>query len=168
VSSASTIRLTVPGELRFRDVAVRAVAAACRLVGADRAATGAPTDHALDLSDHWDAEVVSAFSEIFNNIAIHAYGAGAAGDIAIEMTPARDHLAIVVSDHGAAFDLSQIPSPELESLPEGGMGIHIARACVDELHYTAGPPNTWRLTKYHAEAGAHPHARRPRPTTSQG
>lgn len=159
-SPPRTIRLTVPGELRYRDVAVRAVAAACRLVGEDRAASAGPTGVAIDLSSPWDAEVVSAFSEIFNNIAIHAYRGGG-GEITIEMSPARDHLAITVCDHGCAFDLAAVKAPELDALPEGGMGIHIARACLDELDYTPGPPNIWRLTKYQ-------HARRNRPPTSQG
>ena len=109
-------------------------------------ATGSGTQ--LDLSDRFSAEMVSAVSEIFNNIAIHGFADRPAGEIAIEMTVAGDHLAIEICDEGAAFDLSQVPKPELDKLPEGGMGIHIAKACVDELDYTPGPPNVWRMTKY--------------------
>lgn len=166
--SSRTIRLTVPGELRFRDVAVRTVAAACRLVGAARAAADAPTGGTLDLTDHWDAEVVSAFSEVFNNIVMHAYGTASSGEITIEMTPGRDHLAIVLSDQGSTFDLAAVPAPELDALPEGGMGIHIAQACLDELAYTPGPPNVWRLTKYQKHTSDEVAARPRRSTTSQG
>jgi len=154
VDERGVIRLTLPADLRFRDVAVRLVAEACRMIVRPRApqssavASATTSSTQLDLSDRFSAEMVSAVSEIFNNIAIHGYADRPAGDIAIEMTVARDHLAIEICDHGAAFDLSQVPKPELDKLPEGGMGIHIAKACVDELAYTPGPPNVWRMTKY--------------------
>jgi serine/threonine-protein kinase RsbW len=151
------IRLSLPADLRYRDVAVRAVAEACRLVSRSRYAHGssprvhaATTTQTLDLSDRFAAEVVSAVSEIFNNIAIHGYGGDGSGDVTLEMRIRGDRLVIVISDLGSAFDPSQVPLPELDSLPEGGMGIHIARACMDELDYTPGPPNVWRLTKYTA------------------
>ena len=42
-----------------------------------------------------------------------------------------------------------IISQELDeaSLPEGGMGIHIAKTMLDEVTYEPGPPNKWRLCK---------------------
>lgn len=95
-------------------------------------------------------------SEIFNNIAIHGYGGEGTGDVTLEMTIRGDRLVIVISDQGSAFDPSQVPLPELDALPEGGMGIHIARACMDELDYTPGPPNVWRLTKYTAGSSRRP------------
>jgi serine/threonine-protein kinase RsbW len=156
VDERGVIRLTVPADLRFRDVAVRLVAEACRMIVRPRpiqhsrapASSATTSGTQLDLSDRFSAEMVSAVSEIFNNIAIHGFADRPAGEIAIEMTVAGDHLAIEICDEGAAFDLSQVPKPELDKLPEGGMGIHIAKACVDELDYTPGPPNVWRMTKY--------------------
>lgn len=148
------IRLTVPADLRFRDVAVRLVAEACRMVVRPRpiqqspAAAATTSSTQLDLSDRFSAEMVSAVSEIFNNIAIHGFADRPAGEVEIEVTVAGDHLAVEICDQGAAFDLSQVPKPELDKLPEGGMGIHIAKACVDELDYIPGPPNVWRMTKY--------------------
>ncbi|HYU16847.1 MAG TPA: ATP-binding protein [Candidatus Acidoferrum sp.] len=163
MGNQSVIRLTLPADLRFRDVAVRAVAEACRLVSPSRYAHGShPRVHSpsstqtIDLSDRFAAEVVSAVSEIFNNIAIHGYGGEGSGDVTLEMTIRGDRLVIVISDQGSAFDPSRVPLPELESLPEGGMGIHIAKACLDELNYTPGPPNVWRLTKYTAGSGRRP------------
>ena len=159
------IRLKLPADLRFRDVAVRLVAEACRLVERTRGALGsmhgpgaAGSSPGLDLSDRFAAEMVSAVSEIFNNIAIHGYRDRGGGEIAIDVTIAGDHLAIEIRDHGAAFDISQVPLPELDKLPEGGMGIHIAKACVDEIDYTPGPPNVWRMTKY--TSGARRRSRR--------
>jgi serine/threonine-protein kinase RsbW len=162
------IRLTCPADLRYRDVAVRAVAEACRLVSRSRIAHGsappmrsATTTQTLDLSDRFAAEVVSAVSEIFNNIAIHGYGGDGSGDVTLEMRIRGDRVVIVISDEGSSFDPSQVPLPELDALPEGGMGIHIARACMDELDYTPGPPNIWTLTKYTAGS-----VRRPRRVSS--
>lgn len=113
---------------------------------ADECAASTAADQ-LDLRKQFDAEVVSAISEIFNNIVIHGY-ADDGGDVVLELTPSRDRLSVTISDSGLAFDIETVPPPQLESLPEGGMGIHIARACVDQLDYTPGPPNVWRLTKY--------------------
>lgn len=156
----SVIRLTLPADLRFRDLAVRAVAEACRLVSQPRTpykAGSSPvtppsvppaSSQTIDLSDHFTAEMVSAVSEIFNNIAIHGYERQGSGDVTIEMTLSGDHLLVQISDFGTSFDMSQVPAPELDTLPEGGMGIHIAKACVDELDYTPGPPNVWRIKKY--------------------
>jgi len=147
VAEQPTIVLTVPASLQFRDLAVRCVTAACHLVGkGDDESKGDGTK--LELQRTFDAAFISAFSEIFNNIAIHAYERTGEGVLRLELTPAADHLVLVLSDDGKPFDLSTVPEPELESLPEGGMGIHIARACLDELDYTPGPPNRWRLTKY--------------------
>jgi anti-sigma regulatory factor (Ser/Thr protein kinase) len=163
VVEPGVVRLTMPADLRFRDIAVRAVAEACRLVTRVRSAQGSQPQASgstqnLDLSDRFTAEVVSAVSEIFNNVAIHGYG-GSAGEISIEATVGIDSLLLVISDLGKAFDLEQVPAPELDSLPEGGMGIHIAKACVDELSYTPGPPNVWRLTKYISNQGHRPRRR---------
>lgn len=156
VDERGVIRLTLPADLRYRDVAVRLVAEACRMIvrprvqyprgSAVQSATSSSTQ--LDLSDRFSAEMVSAVSEIFNNIAIHGFADRPAGEIYIEMKVAGDHIAIEICDHGASFDIAQVPKPELDALPEGGMGIHIAKACVDELDYTPGPPNVWRMTKY--------------------
>ena len=149
MSERRFIRLTVPAALEFRELALRTVAEACRLV---RGHSGAPVPLAsgsqnFDLSDRFSAEMVSAVSEIFNNIAIHSYGGEATGEVLIEMELAGSQLAVQISDHGMAFDPKDVPSPELEQLPEGGMGIHIARALLDEVDYEPGPPNLWRLVK---------------------
>jgi anti-sigma regulatory factor (Ser/Thr protein kinase) len=150
----ATIRLSVPGALRYRAIAVRAVAEAARLVSgsAPRDAKNPSVDPlALDVRHPFDTAVVSAFMEIFNNIAIHAYQRKATGEIQIEITPAKDEIVIEVRDDGRPFDLDDVAplATELddESLPEGGMGIHIAKTMLDEMTYEPGPPNLWRLCK---------------------
>jgi len=146
---AETIRLIVPGILRYRAVAVRVVAEAARLVS--NSSQRDPDDPlSTDVRDPFDTAVVSAFMEIFNNIAIHAYQRSGGGTIEIAIYPKDRDLTIEVKDHGHAFDLDQVaPLPEVDedALPEGGMGIHIAKTMLDEMTYEPGPPNVWRLTK---------------------
>jgi len=143
----------MPASLQFRDVAIRTLTAAAHLIGGDKVDRHSEAS-LIDLRRGFDAEFISAFSEIFNNISIHAYGNHAtAGVVKIEISPGDDHLLVVIHDSGKSFDIDSVKAPELEALPEGGMGIHIARSCLDELVYTAGPPNEWRLTKYLTKNG---------------
>ncbi len=145
-----TIRLTVPGTLRYRAVAVRVVAEAARLVSGSTQLD--PKDVMVhDVRHPFDTAVVSAFMEIFNNVAIHAYKRNGGGTIEIEITPSDQEILIEVKDHGNPFDIDEVaPLPselDEQSLPEGGMGIHIAKTMLDEMIYEPGPPNLWRLCK---------------------
>ncbi len=147
---AATIRLTVPGTLRYREVAVRIVAEAARLVSRSTQRTpNDPLDH--DVRDPFDTAVVSAFAEIYNNVAIHAYQRKGGGTIDIAIMPTERELVIEVKDQGTPFDLEEVPplpgELDVDTLPEGGMGIHIAKTMLDEITYEPGPPNLWRLCK---------------------
>jgi hypothetical protein len=143
--SVATLRLTVPGHLRYRSVAVRFVAEACRLVSGARVFD----DHtgAFEVNHPFDTAFVSAFMEIFNNVALHAYRGTGSGDIELVASVSSTALTVELRDAGVAFNIDAIPEPELDALPEGGMGIHIARTMLDEMKYLPGPPNVWRLTK---------------------
>lgn len=151
---APPIRLSVPGTLRYRPIAVRAVAEAARLVSCSTPADPRdPTINplALDVRHPFDTAVVSAFMEIFNNVAIHAYQRRGGGTIDLEITPTNDSIVIEVKDSGRPFDLDNVvPLPtelDVDALPEGGMGIYIARTMLDDMIYEPGPPNLWRLYK---------------------
>jgi serine/threonine-protein kinase RsbW len=93
--------------------------------------------------------------EIFNNVAIHAYqrgdGGSSAGTIDLTITPGPADLIIELTDTGQSFDLEGVAAlptdPDPDRLPEGGMGIHIAKTMLDEMTYQPGPPNHWRLMK---------------------
>src|SRR6185503_12022564 len=83
---AAPIRLSVPGTLRYRALAVRLVAEAARLVSGSSRKD--PNDNlANDVRDPFDTAVVSAFAEIFNNVAIHAYKRHGGGLIEVAITP---------------------------------------------------------------------------------
>ena len=57
-------------------------------------------------------------------------------------------MTVEIRELGSACDIETVASPDLDALPEGGMGIHIARALLDEVQYEPGPPNLWRLVKH--------------------
>jgi serine/threonine-protein kinase RsbW len=52
-----------------------------------------------------------------------------------------------MTDTGQSFDPDTIGPPELDELPEGGMGLFIMRSFMDEVDYHPGPPNVLRLKK---------------------
>jgi len=137
---AATVMLSVPGTLRYRDLAVSVVSEAARLVACSD-----------DARDAFGTAVIAAFSEIFNNVAIHAYQRKGGGTIDIAIKPTDRELVIEVADHGNPFDLGEVPplpsDIDEHSLPEGGMGIYIAKKMLDEVSYEPGPPNLWRLCK---------------------
>jgi serine/threonine-protein kinase RsbW len=144
------IRISVPGSLSYRELVLRAVESSCKLVrsaGDDLQEAG----HATPKPDEaFEAQVVSAIGEAFNNIAMHGYGGLATGRVEIEITPAPDRLTIVLRDTGKSFDLFSVPPPDLVHLPESGMGIYIIRSFMDTVEYAAGSggaPNVLRLVK---------------------
>ncbi len=138
------IRLSVPGTLIYRDVAVRVVGSAARILRADASQREAP--HGSDLADEFASQIVSAFGEAFNNLVIHGYRDMPAGRVDIEARCVGGVFELELRDHGRSFDPSshqELP----DALPEGGMGLFIMRSFVDELRYEMGPPNVLTMIK---------------------
>lgn len=81
-------------------------------------------------------------------------------------TSSVDYIEIEIRESGASFDIAQVTSPDLQSLPEGGMGLFIVRSFVDELWYEPGPTNVWSLVKYRSRAAASARSRRLRQLTA--
>jgi serine/threonine-protein kinase RsbW len=129
------ILLRVPGTLAYRDLAVRAVAAACKLVRGDQG------------TDDFDDHVISAFSEAFNNVALHAYKKPPAGDLEVEIEVKPGQITIRMLDRGSGFDPSSVPTPDLDQLPETGLGVFIIHSFMDEVDYVNGVPNILTMTK---------------------
>jgi serine/threonine-protein kinase RsbW len=133
------ILLRVPGTLEYRKLALRAVSEACRIA-----------QH-----DEWDgatleAQAVSALGEAFNNVVLHSYAGRPAGDVVVEITWTRNEIVMQITDDGLSFDPQQVELPDLDALPEGGMGLFIIRSFMDEVDYQAGPPNVLRMVKRRA------------------
>lgn len=135
------IRLRMPSRLEYRDLAIRTVASACKLVPGN--------------GDDFHNAVISAFSEALNNVILHGYGP-TIGELEIEIEPRQDRLTIRLMDYGKTFDPRLAPYPDLESLPESGLGIFIMRSFMDDISYAGGAPNTLSMTKL-----SHPNKRGP-------
>lgn len=143
------IGLRVPATLGYRHLALRMVRAACRMaLGSDRTPSGMVSDFEVD--------VISAFGEAFNNIAVHGFRGLAPQPIQIDVNWNDEQLVITCVDLGRAFDLESVALPDLDDLPEHGMGLFLMRTCMDEVDYRPGPPNVLRLVKLRTSA--------PRPT----
>jgi serine/threonine-protein kinase RsbW len=120
--------------MEYRELAMRFVTSACKLV--------------KSTNGSFHQQVISAFGEAFNNAVLHAYGTSAKGDIEIEVDPGTDRLVIRLMDYGRPFDIQGVTKPDLDSLPESGLGIFIMRSCMDDVTYTPGTPNVLTMTKF--------------------
>jgi serine/threonine-protein kinase RsbW len=142
------IGLRVPGAIGYRHLAIRLVSTACKM-----ALEGASGE-----DDDFENEVVSAFGEAFNNIAVHGYRGLVPGSIQVEVDWDDTRLMITVIDTGRTFDPGAVALPNLDELPENGMGLFIMHGCMDEVDYRPGPPNVLRLVKLRARGGMLPSA----------
>ena len=79
-------------------------------------------------------------------------------EIEVMLTSESDALTISVTDNGQPFDpLNDAPPPDLtaplEDRPVGGLGLHLVRAMMDELHYRREQgKNHLTLTKRRVES----------------
>ena len=133
----NVISLEVPGIIECLDVVLRIVASACKLV--------MPSPQ---FTDH----IVSAVCEAYSNIVLHGYAGREPGPIEVQIENCSEWMQVRFKDTGCSFDPSQSPTPDLDSLPESGLGIYIMRSFVDEVTYVPGSPNTLTLVKRLPEA----------------
>lgn len=109
------------------------------------------------------ADLKLAVTEACGNAVRHAYGADE-GSVEVEFVVADDRLEMIVEDQGSGIGLplDELTREEpfeasLEEHADGGMGIAIIRAIVDELDVRAGRDGRGtvvRMTKYLTEAPA--------------
>jgi serine/threonine-protein kinase RsbW len=141
VETHGAIGLRVPGVLTYRHLAIRLVSTACKMV------IGIPTNGDEGGFEDFEAQVISACGEAFNNIAIHGFRDRAPEPVSIEVDWDGERLSITFVDNGRVFDPDAVAPPNLDELPERGMGLFIMRSCMDEVDYRPGPPNVLRLVK---------------------
>ena len=95
-----------------------------------------------------------AAEEAFTNIVRHGYPAARPGPIRFTFAMEPDAITLTFSDRAAPFDPGDAPPPdlgdELEERTEGGLGLHLIRQLVDEVHHSAAgePGNVLRLVKH--------------------
>ncbi|MGK3963988.1 ATP-binding protein [Sorangium sp. So ce118] len=84
-----------------------------------------------------------AIDEIASNAVIHGYEkAGREGPLRISAEIADDILRVTLEDDGICYDSTRSATPSEEELarplderPLGGLGIHLALKCVDDIQY---------------------------------
>lgn len=128
------IRLSVPGTLRYRDVVLRVIASSCSLVRSMALGKQEPSRE----SHEFDDKVVSAVSEAFNNVAIHAYRELPSGAVELEIETSPDSITIHMADTGRVFEPAVEALRAPETLPESHMGLYIMRSCMDQVTYRPG------------------------------
>lgn len=142
------IRLSVPGSLLYRDLVLRVVESSCKLV--QPALDG--VQDARQRSDDFEHELVSAFGEAFNNVAIHGYRDRPLGEVRIEIEPEPGKLTVRIFDWGHAFDPTAGAPTAPPKLSESKMGLYIIHSFADELRYRASviadEPNVLELVKH--------------------
>jgi serine/threonine-protein kinase RsbW len=88
-----------------------------------------------------DAEVLAdlklAVTEACGNAVRHAYEGGE-GLVTVRLVPESDRLELVVEDEGSGIDEGAVGNFLAEDRPEGGMGMAIMRAVVDDLAISRG------------------------------
>jgi serine/threonine-protein kinase RsbW len=129
--------MTVLGVLEHRDIVLRAASSACKLVSAQ--------PYGPDWQD-FQAQVVSAVSEAFNNLVLHGYRGRRDGRVDILFRPGNDQIQIELRDWGKGFDPAAVPAPELDQLPESGLGLFIMQSFMG-MKYRRGRPNLLTLSK---------------------
>jgi serine/threonine-protein kinase RsbW len=94
------------------------------------------------------ADLKLALTEACSNSIRHAYDEGRTGTVEVRYELAPDRLSVEVVDDGAGFDPAAVTTEEGE-LDEGGLGIAIIRALVDELSIESdGSGSLLRFTKF--------------------
>jgi serine/threonine-protein kinase RsbW len=125
-------RLTLSALLEERPRVIAFVAEACR-------ESGMPIDY--------EHAVISAVGEAYNNVVLHSYR-GAGGLVDIEIEQRRDRFTVRLRDTGDGFDPRRLRMPELDALPEGGMGMFIILRAMDEVSwYKEGVENVVTMVK---------------------
>lgn len=103
-------------------------------------------------TSRWRDLFRTAVAEIAANIVRHAYPpSGLARPFELQVLVYPDRLVALFADSGVAWDPADEPAaPDPLDLPEGGLGLAVARGALDELTYRreADGRNVWRLVKH--------------------
>jgi len=88
------------------------------------------------------ADLVQAVDEAATNAIIHGH-AGQAGWVEVGVATVGDRFVVTIEDDAPPFDPTTVPAPDLSIHPgarqPGGMGVLLARLCVDEMTYQPRP-----------------------------
>jgi len=137
-------RLRVPAVLDSMDDVVRYVRELARRAGLSSRRTG---------------QLRLATEELVANVIMHGYGSGGTRDCAVELQGGvdGDRVWLRIVDEAPAFDPTRVAEPDdlrqpLADRVPGGLGLFLARSCVDGMTYeSVGGRNTVTLTMHCAQ-----------------
>ncbi|MCZ8516231.1 anti-sigma B factor RsbW [Paenibacillus filicis] len=95
-----------------------------------------------------------AVAEACNNVVVHAYEPGAAGEMEVRFERVEGGLRIAVKDHGPSFDYEEkarragsLHDKSLNEINIGGLGIYLMQALMDEVEVRTQAGTEVLLTK---------------------
>lgn len=102
-----------------------------------------------------------ALEELLTNTIKYGYADQDAHEIVIELQQFDDRVTVEIVDDGKPFDLTQVPTPDLDAPIEqrviGGLGLHFVRTMMDEVRYCRdGSRNRVTLVKRTTSDGVTP------------
>jgi serine/threonine-protein kinase RsbW len=101
----------------------------------------------IDAYDIYD--LILAVNEAATNIVAHGYR-GQPGTIELELRQRDNAIEITLRDQAPLFDPTRVPTPDLtlplHKRPLGGMGVHVTRELMDDIHYRVTPDGGNQLT----------------------
>ncbi len=130
---ATRVAFHLPATLEMRHLAIALVSAMIA--------------HVPTASRQFRDELVTAFGEAFNNIVNHGYRDQPGGALDVEADLTSEEITLRLIDRGRPIDFARVNPPDLDSMPQGGMGMFMIYALVDEVAYRCGAVNVLSLTK---------------------
>jgi anti-sigma regulatory factor (Ser/Thr protein kinase) len=114
---------------------------------------GAYIARALGFDERAVFEVELSIYEACANVIEHAYANNPDNYIDLKITIELDRLVVTIRDEGGAFEPSSLKEKDIakiiETEQDGGLGMHIIEACMDEILYRRqGNENILELIKY--------------------
>lgn len=83
-------------------------------------------------------DIILATDEAVTNIIVHGYQEQK-GDICLSICQEPDACVVILEDNAPAYNPNDAPEPDiyapLSVRPLGGLGVHLIRRLMDELHY---------------------------------
>ena len=96
----------------------------------------------LGESDNWPPALIFKVNIVLEELGVNIMNyAGQVSEIEISLSSDADSVTVEITDDGLPFDpLNDAAEPDLDAPLElrsvGGLGIHMVRTMMDELHYT--------------------------------
>jgi len=92
-----------------------------------------------ELNEEDTMAVRVSVEELCENVITHGYAGREPGPLSIEFTGSNDRIVVAVEDRGVPFDPAHVAAADTTSdwdqRPLGGLGWHLVRKLMDEVHY---------------------------------